>query len=779
MYEWLTKGTEGDEGWKCSPLEWLGREPVRYLGMDVRRKEVTSVTSFPISQGSYVTELLRNYPEEAARPSHVPASKEVMPQSEDGDDAELVPVDDDLVKQAQKMAGELLWLVTRTRPDVGFATAHVCSAATKDLAAASRLAKMTMGYLAWVYAMMGKVVRCPVVANSDASFAPHGDRSFGCVTTATYGGFAAWRMTKPPAIALSCPLLKLVELLNASQQAAGLQAWVNEVSSEDTDEPLVLRVDNTAACGLATTSPGSWKTLHLKVKARHLRMETSEGRIQVIHTPCEVQVADMGTKPVPVSRLQDLKKLWGMCSAEDFENDEKEVVIRSLRGADYYDLLRMFAWLMMVSKVPKGEAAEIYSKKPLDYDGNFEVYGMLLIAGVALLGVWETLKWIAHKLFGDDEATIAKAHRLMRIRNQASKALQEELVGPARATGLNSRRKLSAYYTSYCQRGYVTGDDCPDNDPTAFELHGSQDGVYWEFLDSRMMADRPPASWRPAQTEWFTFKNCTPTTTATTLTQTTRTTSSSTVSRTFTVSTTISQTSTASTTTSPEGAFVQLIESGTCAQLSLFPILGPAECEQAARQLDLPDLSAQITAEAERPEGCYFFEGLSLWLGVSPASKGRGAETSGPEANKTRHPICSSVLPDMRVATGLAGKQGPRLRLGVVARCTCKKCMYSLYDLYVYKYTGSGVGTSVAPPMVCPPPLIPTVDAFLELAQNGAPAMMAITLRTMMLVCFFNTGIPSVTLGSITALVLFCMLTGIMITIFGRGPGGNPHHREP
>jgi len=205
---------------------------------------------------------------------------------------------------------------------------------------------------------------------------------------------------------------------------------------------------------------------------------------------------------------------------------------------------------------------------------------------------------------------------------------------------------------------YVTGDDCPDNDPTAFELHGSQDGVYWEFLDARVMADRPPASWRPAQTEWFTFKNCTPTTTATTLTQTSRTTSSSTVSRTFTVSTTISQTSTASTTTSPEGAFVQLIESGTCAQLSLFPILGPAECEQAARQLDLPDLSAQITAEAERPEGCYFFEGLSLWLGVSPASKGKGAETSGPEANKTRHPICSSVLPDMRVATGLAGRQG-------------------------------------------------------------------------------------------------------------------------
>ncbi|CAE7215856.1 GIP [Symbiodinium sp. CCMP2592] len=431
----ITEGTEGDEGWKCSPLEWLGKEPVRYLGMDVRRREKREAISFHISQGSYVTELLRNYPEEAARPSQIPASKEVMPMGEEGE-AEAGPVDEDLVRQAQKMAGELLWLLTRTRPDVGFATAHVCSAATKDPASAIKLAKMTMRYLAstvsWGLCYDGQ--GGPVVAYSDASFAPQGDRSFGCVTTATYGGFAAWRMTKQPTIALSAAEAELVELLNASQQAAGLQAWVNEVSSKDADEPMELRVDNTAACGLATTAPGSWKTRHLKVKARHLRMETNEGRIVVTHTPGEVQVADMGTKPVPVSRLQDLRKLWRMCSAEDFEKDDGEVIIRSLQGPEYYDLLRMFVWLMMVSRVPTAETAEVNSKKPLDYDGSFEFYGLLLIAGVALLGMWETLKWVAHKFFGDDEATIAKARRLLRIRNQATKALQEELASMTSAS---------------------------------------------------------------------------------------------------------------------------------------------------------------------------------------------------------------------------------------------------------------------------------------------------------------------------------------------------------
>ena len=87
--------------------------------------------------------------------------------------------------------------------------------------------------------------------------------------------------------------------------------------------------------------------------------------------------------------------------------------------------------------------------------------------------------------------------------------------------------------------------------------------------------------------------------------------------------------------------------------------------------------------------------------------------------------------------------------------------------------------------MVCPPPhtqqpsqaSLPNCRRFL--GTLAAPAMMAITLKTMTLVCFFNTGISSVTLGSITALVLFCMLTGIMITIFERGQEANPHHREP
>ncbi|CAE7940178.1 unnamed protein product, partial [Symbiodinium necroappetens] len=66
IYQWLTMGVEGDQGWKCSPMDWIGKAPVRYLGMDIRRKN-TTLTSFHVSQGSYVGELLKSYPMEAGR----------------------------------------------------------------------------------------------------------------------------------------------------------------------------------------------------------------------------------------------------------------------------------------------------------------------------------------------------------------------------------------------------------------------------------------------------------------------------------------------------------------------------------------------------------------------------------------------------------------------------------------------------------------------------------------------------------------------------------------
>ena len=80
-----------------------------------------------------------------------------------------------------------------------------------------------------------------------------------------------------------------------------------------------------------------------------------------------------------------------------------------------------------MSKIPGTKAAGIYHKTPLDYDGSVEFYVLLVIGGIALLAIWEAMKWLVNKVFGPDEATLQKARRLLRIRDQAARALQEEL----------------------------------------------------------------------------------------------------------------------------------------------------------------------------------------------------------------------------------------------------------------------------------------------------------------------------------------------------------------
>ena len=280
MYDWLTKGGDEDEGWKCSRLERVGHEAVRYLGMEVRSKRVQGKIRYHVSQAGYIADLLRSYPQEATKPTMIPATKELLcdEEEEDHGSEDQGEQDEHFVKSAQKIAGELLWLMSRTRPDVGFATVHVCMNAVKRPKVALELGKYVVRYLAATQSLGLTFSRDgpPVLAYSDSSYAPNGNRSFGCSATSVFGGFVAWRMSKQPTISLSSAESELYELVNAYQQSAGIKVWLDEVLPINDTK---LRVDSQAAVGLATTAPGSWKPRHLKTRCRFIRQEYESGRL--------------------------------------------------------------------------------------------------------------------------------------------------------------------------------------------------------------------------------------------------------------------------------------------------------------------------------------------------------------------------------------------------------------------------------------------------------------------------------------------------------------------
>ena len=59
--------------------------------------------------------------------------------------------------------------------------------------------------------------------------------------------------------------------------------------------------------GLTPRLTGSWKTRHLR--SSWLKEQVSTGQMSVVHEPGETQVADVGTKPLPRQRLQELVAL--------------------------------------------------------------------------------------------------------------------------------------------------------------------------------------------------------------------------------------------------------------------------------------------------------------------------------------------------------------------------------------------------------------------------------------------------------------------------------------
>eukprot|EP00439_Symbiodinium_sp_Y106_P034487 s2505_g4.t1 len=402
--------------------------------MEVRSKRQQGKIRYHVSQAGYIADLLRSYPQEATKLTMIPATKEFLcdEEEEDHGSEDQGEQDEHFVKSAQKIVGELLWLMSRTRPDVGFATVHVCMNAVKRTKVALELGKYVVRYLAATQSL-GLTFSGdgpPVLAYSDSSYAPNGNRSFGCSATSfgcsatsVFGGFVAWRMSKQPTISLSNAESELYELVNAYQQSAGIKVWLDEVLPINDTK---LRVDNQAAVGLATTAPRSWKTRHLKARCRFIRQEYESGRLDLAFTPGEVQAADLGTKPVPLPRLRELRKQWGMQTVAEFLEDEVEQLNAKAQSSQPGVSIGIVRLMVIMAMIQRGQSAETYNKPPIPYNRSVEFYFLLMLAGVALLGVWEGVKWAVRRVFSD-ELQEAKIKKLARIREETTKAVREEL----------------------------------------------------------------------------------------------------------------------------------------------------------------------------------------------------------------------------------------------------------------------------------------------------------------------------------------------------------------
>ena len=229
------------------------------------------------------------------------------------------------VREAQAITGALLWISTRSRPDIAFAISKMGQWATKVPKVSIDLGLQVLAYLhstvelgvefrydTGAYFSHHGHLNLPrtdhiIEIYSDASHSPGGERSTQCVLILWRGSPLVWESCRQPFTTLSSAESELVSMVHSIQLAESVQPLVDELLGEDST--LSLMGDNAAAVRSFETAGSGWRNRHLRMRAVAGRERILAGLLKVAHLPGEYQVADLGTKPLSRARILQLLEL--------------------------------------------------------------------------------------------------------------------------------------------------------------------------------------------------------------------------------------------------------------------------------------------------------------------------------------------------------------------------------------------------------------------------------------------------------------------------------------
>ena len=230
------------------------------------------------------------------------------------------------IREAQRVIGELVWVATRTRPDLALTINRLASMITKDPNQVIELVKQVWYYLANTIDH-GLLFKNPPEENqlniyTDASF---GEICIGCHLVMWGSSMLLWKSGKQSVVTASTAEAELVEILEGALSGDAVRVVLEEAL--DRKVRAVSHSDSTAAIAIVSGDTGSWRTRHLKKRAHILRSKVNMGDWLLRHIPGSELPADLGTKVLSFEKFRGHKILMGMFlgnEKEEIENGEKK-----------------------------------------------------------------------------------------------------------------------------------------------------------------------------------------------------------------------------------------------------------------------------------------------------------------------------------------------------------------------------------------------------------------------------------------------------------------------
>ena len=301
--------------WSLAEVEWAEVDtPLKFCGFEIHRDG--NGDGYHLSQQRYEREMLQRW--EVTEGADYPVFKV----TEDDDHLDE-PVDPNLLRKAQAVAGSLLWLTTRTRPDILNGVSTMSRLMSKNPAKALQIGQALLKYIhkvpgglhfsgraeGWGSRDQLKVQRDDrlIEVFSDISYAAgSGHRSIEGVIGFFAGSPLVWQCHQQPFATHSTAEAELVSYCESLIAGRSLEALLCTMWGESNQSfKKVIYGDNTAAISLAHgTANSSWRTRHLRIRASVLREALEQpssypgGSWLLLHLKGTELVADGLTKPL-------------------------------------------------------------------------------------------------------------------------------------------------------------------------------------------------------------------------------------------------------------------------------------------------------------------------------------------------------------------------------------------------------------------------------------------------------------------------------------------------
>ena len=282
--------------WSCKStgsVRYGSRDEATYLSSTIKATK----DGYILHQQKFVEDLLKSWGMDECRPAAT-IGAEAMTKEVDiiNEEEDLtVEVVESEVRQAQKLAGSLIWLSTRTRPDIAYAQGQASSWAARDPKRSLAIGKRILRYLAGTRDLglaFTKQDGMDFTAYTDANFEATRSMTGSLIT---FGGSPlCWKSGRQAQVARSTADSELTALASTYSMAENVKALLESMGLPI--KVINMLCDNRAAIILATGEGGSSKTKALMNRVCLVKEAVALGMLVIAYVATDEQRADCLTK---------------------------------------------------------------------------------------------------------------------------------------------------------------------------------------------------------------------------------------------------------------------------------------------------------------------------------------------------------------------------------------------------------------------------------------------------------------------------------------------------